>query len=158
MGIHLGDMGQVHEDLDISFGWFGATVRAHPKLSSSIQVEYMEKASKVDENSPEALSFVKNYLRSYIHPDDFETFWTLALENRQEVPDLQRLQKALMEAAMGRPTGPASDSSTSTATEKPSTPDGLHSRVMSSLDGRPDLQNCVQKAISDQKDKATATS
>lgn len=148
------DLGQVTEAPEvaeeITFSYFGATIRVNPEYSELDLVDFVEAGSTVDEKNPQAIILIKTFYRSVIHPDDFETFWQLAKRNRQDVAKLAKTYAKIVEGLTDRPTSPPSDSSDGrpkTATTSTGaawtdfTPEGR--QAMATLRGRPDLQRHV---------------
>jgi hypothetical protein len=107
----LGDLGQVRVREETSFGWFGETIRTNPNLTDVVLMDFAEEAANIDENSPQAMTFIKRQMRLAINSDDFDRFWSLALENGQDTNDLMRVMKAIVESVAQRPTVLPSDSS-----------------------------------------------
>ena len=147
-GSHLGDLGVVHDEVDVTFGYFGTVLRVNPELSELELVEFMDRAQQVGENDPRAVTMLKDYLRSLVHPDDFDRFWELARRYRQTQQDLGALTQTLMAAAAGRPTGLPSDSSAGQSSTAPSSRDGSSLRVIRQLEsqGRSDIALAVVRA------------
>lgn len=107
----LGDLGQKRVREETSFGWFGSEIRANPNLTDVVLMDFAEEAADIDENSPQAMTFIKRQMRLAIHSEDFDAFWSLALENGQDTTDLMRVMKAIVESVAQRPTVLPSDSS-----------------------------------------------
>ena len=74
----LGDLGQVRVREETSFGWFGETIRTNPNLTDVVLMDFAEEAANIDENSPQAMTFIKRQMRLAINSDDFDRFWSLA--------------------------------------------------------------------------------
>lgn len=119
----LGDLGKVKVREETSFGWFGETIRTNPGLTDIVLMDFAEEAAGIDEDSPEVMTFIKRQMRLAIHPADFNTFWSLALENGQDSEDLMRVMKAVIESAAKRPTPLPSDSSAGQALTVTTSPD-----------------------------------
>lgn len=143
----LGNFGTDRPPIDLDFGWFGATIRVNPRASDLSLTEFMSAAEGiqlpdldgVDEdnltpaqvqqmaaamNSMASVTrAVKTLVRDQIHPDDWDTFWKLAIANGQQNADLVALSKALAaeiaEHAAGFPTGPSSGSAPTPKSTKP---------------------------------------
>ena len=107
----LGDLGQKKVREETSFGWFGETIRANSNLTDVVLMDFAEEAANIDENSPQAMTFIKRQMRLAINSEDFDRFWSLALENGQDTTDLMRVMKAIVESVAQRPTVLPSDSS-----------------------------------------------
>lgn len=147
-GTHLGDFGQAREALDVTFGWFGATLRVHPDLTGLEQIDLVEQAMDLDETDPHVMTVLKDQLRAVVHDDDFDEFWRLARENRQRPDDLLRFEQDLFESLTGHPTGRQSGSSNGPTTTPPTSEDrssALADRVVARLEaeGRADLAEVV---------------
>jgi hypothetical protein len=144
----LGDFGApmeapVEED---TFGYFGAEIRVNGDFSDADLADFLEAASEVDEESPSAMVVLKQFMRTAIHADDFDTFWDLARKNHQTMQDRMAVVYQIMEAIAARPTQRSTDSSGGPQRTAPSSTDDLSSRVLARLDGRPDLQVIVEDA------------
>lgn len=171
----LGNFGTTRPPLDLDFGWFGATIRVNPRASDLALTEFMSHAEGItlpdidgfDEDNPTAehlqqmaaamnamasvTKALQKFMRDQIHPDDWDTFWRLAIENGQQNSDLLALSKALAseiaEHIAGFPTGQSSASAPTPANTKPRSAAGSSSRqrqveddAMRLLSGRPDLR------------------
>lgn len=150
-GSHLGDFGEERPELDLTFGWFGRTMRVNPDASALQEIEFVDRASGYDEKDPRAYTAIKDQLRVALHPGDFDEFWGLALKYRQTQEDLMTVLHAVFAAIAGRPTGRPGDSSPGPRTTPPryeSDP------VMERLSGRPDLQLAVWRADQEQAAQA----
>jgi hypothetical protein len=148
----LGSLGRAHDPAEVTFDWFGTEIRCHPEISGTSVVDEMEFLAQVDEDSPQAMSFVKKFLQGIIHPDDFETYWSLAKTNRQDTEDHMTVAKAVLEAVAKRPTQQSSDSSTGLT---PSAAESMASLLEQAMPGRPDLQAGVgQELIAKQQLRA----
>lgn len=148
----LGSLGRENAPADVTFEWFGSEIRCDADISSTALVDFMEKAATIDQNSPEAISFTKDFLRACIHADDFDTYWSLALKNRQEIEDHMRVAKAVIEAATDRPTMQPSESAGGPPMNKE---ESMASLLEQALPGRPDLQAGVgQELLARQQLKA----
>lgn len=133
----LGSLGTERPPVDLSFDWFGTTIRCHPDLSDSAIVDFMDEAADIDEESPEAAKFTRRYLATIIHPDDFDTYWRIGREHRQRISDHLEVSKAVIEA-VGKDAGTSSSDSAFGPTPKG---DGsLADSLQQAFPGRPDLQ------------------
>ncbi|HEX6498695.1 MAG TPA: hypothetical protein VF054_06640 [Micromonosporaceae bacterium] len=150
MGRHLGSFGKTKPDADDTFDYFGTEVRVNPKVSSTLLLDVMNKAATIDENSPEAVIATMDFFRKIIHPDDFDAFWQLALDNRQNVEDLIEVSQLLLAAMADRPTTPPSDSSPGRPNIATTSTGGSSQveRVIARLQGqaRPDLALAIVHA------------
>lgn len=143
---HLGTFGVPHADEQDTFTYFDAEVRVHPDLSDLLLHDFMEQAASIDETDPAAMTLVKDFIRSMIHPGDFEQFWALAKAKRQNTADVMGIAKGLFAAVTARPTGRQSGSSRGRAATRRKSKAGLSSPVLGRLSGRPDLQLAVVAA------------
>jgi hypothetical protein len=156
---NLGDLGRVKEKVSDSFGWFGTEVHVHPQLTDIVLMDFAEQAASIDEDSPEAMGFLKRQMRLVIDPADFEAFWQGALDNGQDSRDLMTVMKAIVENAAQRPTALPSDSSDGqprtvvTSPDVSSLPDTVVSplaaadrRQIEAMAGRPELALVVAEA------------
>lgn len=144
----LGDFGGPIEQTDEvdTFGYFGAEIRVNPEFTDAELVDFLEVAKDVDEKDPSSMMFVKNFMRTCIHPEDFDEFWTLAKKNRQTLEDRIGTIYRIIAAIAGRPTQRSTDSSRGPQSTGQSSMDDSSSRVLERLDGRPDLQLIVLQA------------
>lgn len=147
---HLGAFGETHDVDEITFDYFGSTVHANPELGELDYVEFMEKAGSVEASGALGLSFVKDFARLCIAPEDFDSFWSLARAHKQHVEDVFKVLRAIVEQVADRPTTQPSDSSDGQTTTGTKSEPGLSSTLTERLAGRPDLQLLVlqqQKAV-----------
>ena len=121
----IGSLGRKRPALDLSFDYFGETIRVHPGASNLVELEFMEKAKGI-QLSAEGLDLdnldaadeagtlkaaqtvarmaslasdaVVGTLRKLIHPDDWDAYWRLAQANGQLLDDLMADQKAILTA------------------------------------------------------------
>ncbi len=160
---NLGEFGVTHEPEDYSFSYFGEEVRAHPLIGPLLMDEMMELALKVDAEmqdsegvpTPEAMTFTKGFVKKFVHPDDFEKFWHLAMVNRQSQEEVASVGYKVIAALTERPTERPSDSSDGPQPTAPSLKDVSYSRVMKRLEGRPDLQLVVMDVRERREDLAS---
>jgi len=156
-GSYLGELGRSVPAVELTFGWFGHTLRVNPGAGELEMVDFMRKASKLDigedvenmTNNVEALEVTMGFLERQIHPDDWEVFWDLAKTNRQSTKDLLEVSYAITEKVAAFPTGPPTDSSDGQSTTGMRSSDGsssLATRALDLLPGRPDLQAAVIRA------------
>lgn len=140
----LGSLGREYDPADVTFDWFGTEIRCNEEISQTALVDYMEKAATIDQESAEAISFTKDFLRACIHADDFDTYWSLALKHRQEIEDHMRVAKSVIEAATKRPTLQPSESAGGQSTSRD---ESMVSLLEQALPGRPDLQAGVGQEL-----------
>jgi hypothetical protein len=165
---NIGDFGVEHDDfVELTFGYFGETLRVHPDAGELSYLDFMAKAMEVnEEDETEGIKVTMDFLKQQIHPLDWDRFWSLALSNRQKLADLMLLSKAVVEATTGFPTTQPSDSVPTpppTATKskvvssrqvkrraigsaKPIDSVSNVDLAMQQLSGRADLQRAVQLA------------
>lgn len=154
----LGNLGTPRILEETTFGWFGETMRANPRLTDLVLMDFAEEASKIDEDSPEAMTFIKRQMRLAIHPADFDAFWSLAIENGQGTLDLMAVMKAIIENSSRRPTVLPSGSSAGQPRTVVTSPDvsslpatagsPLKAADLAAIEertGRPDLQGVVME-------------
>lgn len=189
MGRNIGTLGQKREALDLEFTYFGGeTIRVHPHATDGVELEFLEAGrdidvdelaeidlSKVDAMDEEqqreifaklskaanaGYKAVLTALHRLIHPDDFERYWRLGMDNGQQIrdrmADIRSITTAVIEATTDFPTGPPSDSASGPAatsapseavSPSPDSPLAEHLRRGSDLEialalerGRPDMQ------------------
>lgn len=99
------------DDEVITFDYFGTELRANPALTDADLLDFMETNGDLEENDPKAAAITKSFIREAIHPDDFDTFWSLAKQHRQSTAERVEAVYKLIEAAVGTPTEQSSDSS-----------------------------------------------
>lgn len=141
---HLGELGQAKQAPDVTFGWFGSTIRTNPDGSPELEfIEFMKRASMIDlgEVDPAqvteddltraagAMDTILDFLKQQIHPQDWDQFWALAKTNRQTINDLFQVAKTLSEVAAGFPSGRPSASSAGRSRTKKKSPAGSRSRA-----------------------------
>jgi hypothetical protein len=159
---HLGDFGTVHDAVELTFGWFGQTIRVNPEGSPELEmVEFMNKAAAIEltpggEPSADDLSkavgamdTVIGFLQPQIHPEDWDTFWALSKKNKQGIEDLMGVAMRLVEVASGFPSGRPSVSSAGRPRTNRRSKAGSSSpatRALSLVRGRPDLQAAIVAA------------
>ncbi len=151
----LGDLGVAKPKVADSFGWFGTEIRINPNLTDLVLMDFAEKASEIDENSPEVLGFVKMQMRLVIHTEDFDAFWSAALENGQDSSDLMLVMKTIVETTAQRPTRLPAGSSAGQPRTVVTSPD------VSSLPATGVFEETLQKTRADLarfRDAATADS
>lgn len=98
------------DDELLSFDYFGAELRVSPDLTDADLLDFLEMQSDLAADDPKAGPIVKSFLRTVIHPDDFDQFWSLAKQHRQSVEERSATAFKLIEAAVGTPTERSSDS------------------------------------------------
>jgi hypothetical protein len=141
---NLGSFGQRRERPELTFDYFGETIRVNPMFGQfSLLVEH-----DIDpEDAAGGLRALRHMIDSLIHPDDVETFLRLAAENGQEYDDLEEIVTAVVEAATDRPTLPRSGSSDSRSNGVTNSADDDYSLALQAIpDTRPDLRLVVMRA------------
>lgn len=107
----LGSLGTPHEEVDLTFDYFGVVIRVSPNASDLDLVGFMLEAAEVEAvDETKAMQATARYLKGLVAEDDWETFWRTAKANRQTLPDLLMLGERIVEAVSGVPTSPPSDS------------------------------------------------
>lgn len=139
----LGDFGQAHDLVDASFGYFGKEIRVNPEFSELDVVDLMDAAKDMKEDDPRSAALVKDTMRSAVHPEDFDVFWSLAKSHRQDIDDLFLMTEKIIEGIAENPTSQPSDSSGGRRKTKRKSKRGSYSRALTLLEDRPDLQEAV---------------
>lgn len=157
-GRHLGSLGTDKGVLDITFDWFGRTLRVNPGAGELELTEFLIKAQGIEvpdvgaglDKSVPAMEAIHDFLRAQVHPDDWKVFWDLAKTHRQSTADLMEVAMKIVEAVGGFPTGPSSDSSPGPSNTEPKSKDGsgsparsVSTLALAQLSGRPDLQMAI---------------
>jgi hypothetical protein len=150
----LGNFGTERAPVDLDFMFFGETIRAHPKAGSAALAEFMANAGEISiEDVARGAKFILDFLRQVIHPEDFDRFWSLAKEKRQDpMKDLMPIAEAIVEAITDFPTEPPAASVPGPGNGAPksvvvsSLPDkDAADYALRKFRGRPDLQELVVK-------------
>jgi hypothetical protein len=132
--------------------YFGQDVRvtADQNLAEIELVEFLDKATTLDEEDPRAMALIRAFLRTLVHEDDWERFWGLVRQYRQGADDQMKFARHVVETATGHPFDVPSDSSGGPSpTEQSSGVDySLQERVQHRLEGegRPDLAMAALQA------------
>lgn len=145
-GGRLGDFGTVHEVTHRTFGYFGLEVRLNPQLSELSFVDFMERATTIDETDPTSVTIIKDFMGVVVEADDFAAFWATALANRQTTADLLKMVSQVVEAMTERPTGRGRGSSTGQGRTAAKSRATSFDRALAATAGRPDLQLAVVRA------------
>ena len=106
--IDVGAKSHADDEL-LTFDYFGEDLRVSPDLTDADLLDFLEMQSDLPADDPKAGPIVKSFLRTVIHPDDFDRFWTLAKKHRQSVEERSSTAFKLIEAAVGTPTVQSSD-------------------------------------------------
>jgi hypothetical protein len=149
----FGDGGPQPAEQEATYGvvtYFGKPLRVvTDPLSLELTLEeFLDFASTLDgTEDPRAVGAVRAFLRCIIHPDDFQSYWRLVRERRQDIEKQMAFGKYVIELVTGRPTGLPSDSSDGRQTTTANSEDDLSLRVQRRLEeaGRPDLAEVVLK-------------
>lgn len=136
----IGSFGKTRGAVEDTFDYFGEEVRIHPDYTALLVTEFLDGVAHLDETDPDAAVALKNFSRQFVHPDDFDRFWQLALSNRQDASDLMEVYQAIGAALTGRPTQRPSDSSDGPPSTEPKSLDGSLVRGLDRYEGRADLQ------------------
>lgn len=185
MAKSIGTLGRTRPPLDLDFDYFGSKIRVHPAANDSVEIEFMEAGKNIDTSALEAVDFehldglsredqvellrtlgkateagyqvLMGTLRRLIHPDDFDTYWRVGMENGQQIrdrmADIRALTTAVIEETTDFPTPPPSDSPRGPSTTPDSSGAGSRSvetvelprgtdleRALALERGRPDIQ------------------
>jgi hypothetical protein len=149
MGTNIGTFGKVHDDLDLEFTYFGDVIRINPKASDLVPLDLAVKAGDMDEDDPRAMALVTEFVKTLIHPDDWDVFWRKAMDNRQSQDDLMDVIAGILESLSGRPTQRLSASSDGPQPTTITSTDGSSSQAVQralEMRGRPDLARAVRLA------------
>lgn len=147
----LGKFGKKKPLLDASFDYFDVEIRVNPKMTNLAVMGFMNVASGIDTDDQMAsMAAITDFLKSAVHPEDWDKFWAIALDERQSLEDFMALQWQLMEvvteAESDRPFTPRSDSSDGLGITEARSKDDSFSRVMERMEGRPDLRSTLLTA------------
>lgn len=143
MSKSLGDFGTERDPIDAEFNYFSVPIRVNPDVSETHFVDLAEDGASIKESDPSAVTILKRFVRSVIHPEDFDTFWGLAQQNRQTAEDVMEVCNKVMERVTERPTGQPSTSSGGRRRTKRRSKGRSLDPAFRVLDGRPDLQEVV---------------
>lgn len=145
---HLGALGTEKEPVEveeISFEYFGETIRANPDLSQLDYVDFLHIAGGLDVDNPVSFGAIKDFASVCIVAEDFPRFWKLAKKHRQDIDDLFGVCTSVMEAVTERPTGLPSGSADGPTSTGSRFEDGDLSRALKAVEGRADLELFVSK-------------
>lgn len=148
--MHIGDFGTERPPLDMTFGWFGNTIRVEPNLTDTVLIDFLAKATAIDDEAgPEAMRAVEDFLAAMVHHEDFSTFMHVGRAHRQTIEDLMKVAYTILEVATQRPTHAPADSSggrSTTQTVSTVTSSALAVKQDFERSGRPDLALAVLQA------------
>jgi hypothetical protein len=196
VGRNIGALGHARAPIDLEFTYFGVTVRVHPQATDAVEVEFLQASQEIDMDELAAIDFDKiesmeeearmalirklgrvqqagykalmSSLRRLIHPDDFDAYWKVGMENGQQVrdrmADIRAITSAVAEAVTDFPTGQRSGSPVTPEPTRASSEAGSSSHpselttALALERGRPDLQEfyvmvAEQQAAMDQEAK-----
>lgn len=192
MARSIGDLGVRREPVDLEFRYFGTVIRVHPAASDTVELEFLDVGRDInldalqdtdlgqldDDQAMAALAamgqavragylLIKGSLQQVIHPDDWQTYWSLAKANGQRIADLmadlKRITAAVVEADTGFPTMPPSASAggrestpqrfAAASSSAPGRPASDADKALAMLRGRPDLQEFVVMAQEAEADR-----
>lgn len=147
----LGKLGKKKDLIDASFDYFDHEIRVHPRMTNLAILGFMDVAKEVDtDNELGSMEAIRDFLHSCIHPDDWDEFWKVSLQERQSLEDFMTLQWRLMElvneSESDRPFTHPSDSSDGQGTIDERSKGDSFSRVMERFEGRPDLRSMTMTA------------
>lgn len=156
--LDLGELGVIKQERVVKFQYFGTAVRANPKLTEAVMMDFMEAGKEIvlsakgiedpSNLSPEATAalmqafpLVKDFARRCIHTEDFAEFWQIAMDHGQDSSDIMGVCAFLVEKVTSRPTGGRSGSSTGRPKTGPRSEAASSSKVQHRLErnGRSDL-------------------
>lgn len=148
---HLGDFGeQVDEPEEVTFGYFGETVRVNPALSDLDLVDFVDLVGDGTGLGLEQVGLIKDFARQCIHGDDFDRFWATARNNRQGITEVYELLAKIVAAVTERPTGRSSGSAGGPSSTSTNSADDDLSTALQRYEGRPDFQLALVRAHEEQ--------
>jgi hypothetical protein len=147
----LGELGTARPPVDMTFQWFGETIRVSPDAGDLTLIEFLEQASRIDAtDATAAMVVVKAFLHGQVDERDWDLLMRKAKENHQQYEDLLTLSKSIVFAVTAFPTGRPSDSSDGPQSTDPKSRAGSFStparQVIGDMKGRPDLKMVVWQA------------
>ncbi|MBM0275093.1 hypothetical protein [Micromonospora tarensis] len=191
MGRSIGSLGRQRDPLDLEFDYFGQTVRIHPHATDAVELEFLQAGRDIDMSALDGVDLsqvdamaaadqarlvramgqataaayraVLDALRRLIHPDDWDTYWRLGMENGQQIrdrmSDIKAITTAVVESTTDFPTGRPAASPTGPETTPPaSTADSPSPAPASDLEvamalerGRPDIQEFYLMQVEDKE-------
>lgn len=137
----LGSFGVEHDLEENTFDWFGQEMRVNDLAGEQSYIDFLEAVGDLDARDTSAALAVKQFMREIVHADDFEDFWRIGREKRQDTSDLFKIAQKIIEAVTGNPTEQSSDSSPGLSGTAPSSTAASYSQIRQELEGggRPDL-------------------
>ena len=146
----LGELGTTRPPVDMTFQWFGETIRVSPTASDLGLIDFLEMASTIDtRDKVSAMVATRNYLHGQIDERDWPRVLELAVQHNQQFGDLLSLARSIVEAVAVFPTGRLSDSSDGQPSTNPRSRDAYSSAVataMAASKGRPDVKMIIWEA------------
>lgn len=136
------------DDEVLTFDYFGEELKVSPDLTDADLLDFLELQAELKADDPKAGPVVKSFLRTVVHPDDFDRFWALGKQHRQSVDERAEAAFKLIEAAVkGTPTERSSDSSAGLQRTDSSSTDDSSLRAQRRLEdkGRADLAVAVKQ-------------
>jgi hypothetical protein len=112
--IDLGDLGMTEsqpEPVTATFTVGGQRFRVDPDLTELTVIDLLEQGQGIDNNSPQSMTFVKDYAFAHVHPDDQVEFWKAIRRMRWDTSQIMILCWKILDGITGNPTGERSDSS-----------------------------------------------
>lgn len=146
MAKNLGTYGTARPANDgFTFGWFGMDVRVADGFGEVTFIDWMDEYGDVEQGTARGLLALVALLRGLVHEDDFDEFWRLAKENRQNSADFSALIWGVVEGLADRPTEQSEPSSPGPA---PSEEESTVTFLRRQANGRPDIEaGLVETAI-----------
>lgn len=148
----LGDLSRgQREPVDMTFRWFGVTIRVAPDAGDLSLIAFLEQAETIDVGDEVGIMLAtKEFLRAQVDERDWTQFFTIARQQRQQFKDLLQVAKDITAAVARFPMTRPSDSSdgrpqTST-TSKVGSSSQVAVQAMADLKGRRDLKMFVWQA------------
>lgn len=144
----LGAFGQPRapqEPVNLTFTWYGESIRVDPGASELDLIEFMATAGDVDEADVlRLIPPMQTFLKALVHDEDWPRFWRLSRANHADAAeDMLPLCWAIVQGVTGRPTVRPSDSTERPSGRPgPSTPDSsspVDRALVGMPAGRPDL-------------------
>lgn len=127
------------------FPWFGVSIRVNPAISDAALIDLIEEHGELDltnkEDAVKAAIAVKVFVRSVVHPQDFDDFWKLGKEHGYTMEQFAEVAGMIVQEITADPTEESNDSSPGpSATVTKSTADGYKATIEElESEGRPDL-------------------
>jgi hypothetical protein len=125
----------------VTFPWFGTPIRVNPGITDTALVDLIEESGEMDDKDPRAGIVLKAFIRTTIHPDDFDEFWRVGKAHNYTLVQFAETAARIIEAVTGDPTQPPNDSSPGPSEIAGKSTAASYKRVREDLEGegRPDL-------------------